>query len=267
MAGASKAGESTIETVPVADPLQLELLQVSGFPKKMKKQFPALNLSFQKQNNEINLEYTNADIREAKACLHKTINAMSIQKVDGIAPNCLQLFQSKPVRDYIVQKLVSMKIISVWEIRENKLIINSFSEYIVKCVRIVRESVMENIIPTPPDSSIIFSSKLWETKVAEMDQKYPGLCKLCPTRDKSKVSVIATDNNVSDIVQNVQAFLTQHAIVTITMVTGTILLSPDKMNILLAEIVSDLPEHCLQVASIESIPVYSVIRKRYKITI
>ena len=154
VAGASKAGERTIETVPVADPLQLELLKVSGLPKKMKEQFPALNLSFEQHKNEMNLEGIKTGILEAKACLHKTINAMSIQQVDGIAPNCLPLFQSKPVRDYIVQKLVSMKIISVWEVREAKLITCSFSEYISICVKIVTEPVAEKVIFRP--SQLLF---------------------------------------------------------------------------------------------------------------
>ena len=249
VAGDSKTGERTTETVPVADPLQLELLQVSGFPKKMKEQFPALNYSFEQQKNEMNLEGIKADILEAKACLHKTINAMSIQKVDGIAPNCLQRFQSKPVRDYIVQKLASMKIISVWEVREAKLIISSFSEYISACVKVVTESVVETVIPTPPDSSIIFSSNLWQRKVAEMDRKYPGLCELCPAGDKSEVRVVATDNVVEKIRQNVFSYLTQHAIVTETVHLRC--RGPADIEAVLSEVIQNLSEHCLQIVSKE----------------
>ena len=40
-----------------------------------------------------------------------------------------------------------------------------------------------------------------------MDRKYPGLCKLCPAGDKSEVIVVATDNIVEEIMQNVSSFL------------------------------------------------------------
>ena len=238
------------QTISNLKPLQLRMLLASKYPGKMEDQFPGLKVKINQNRNEVIFEGIYAEVQSAKVKMYEQTNTFSVRVLENISKNCIDVFQSKQVREYMVKKLKTNKLVGVWEAMNAKLAICSFESDLPLCVEFLSESVQEKIISVQKESSTILGSSQWQDKIKEMHDKDKGVSKICISEDFSKVHVTATDDIVDELTEAVKKFLKQQTVLkeTVTLGNRSILrLIQNHHNSKLGDIAKELIQHYVQI--------------------
>ena len=96
--------------------------------------------------------------------MYAHINTFSVRVLENISKNCIDVFQSKPVREYMGKELKTNKLVGVWEIVDAKLAVSSFESDLPSCVEFISESVQWEIVTVQKESSSILGSSRWQDR-------------------------------------------------------------------------------------------------------
>ena len=91
--------------------------------------------------NELIYEGIQKDIQAAKVNMYEQTSRLGIRVLVNVPQNCIDLFHSKPVKDYIVKKLKSQRLVPMWEAVDFKLKVCSYETDLSNCVEFISESV------------------------------------------------------------------------------------------------------------------------------
>ena len=216
----SAPDERVTETMSTIGALHLKYLQATDVPKTMKDKFPTLSFAIDAAQKKIVFDGHMSDIQAAKQDLTALVESVTIHRVDNVSTARLEIFQSKQAKEYISKMLRSVKLVAVWEVNAKALEVCCVDHSISLCTRIILESVKEKIFLTPAESFKLYLSDLWREKVADIDQRFKGLCSI--STGKLSGSVVATSNVSNEIIETVKEFFKQYAIIEKTVITNII---------------------------------------------
>ena len=200
------------QTISNLKPLQLRMLLASKYPNKMEDKYPNLKVKINQNKNELIYEGIQPDIQAAKVNMYEHTNQLGMRVRENIPQNCIDLFNSKQVKDYIVKKLKSQRLVGVWEAVDNKLAVCSYETDLSNCVECISESVQERTLQVHRETSSVLTSQQWQDRIAEIHNKNSGQCKISCKEDFSQVYVTTTDDLIDELYGTVAKFLKQHTI-------------------------------------------------------
>ena len=203
--------QAGIEVVKTLKPIQLRILITIDFEESMAAKCPNVRVKINPEMNEVILEGNNADIQSVKAYMYETLSVFAVCVFDGISEEELELIKYERVKEYIEKKLASEKLVCLWEIEDNCLIVCSVHADVIRCFRIIRGSVKEEKFLISDRSSAVFWSTEWQNKLKEL-QKDSYLCsKVKSSEDEINAHIIARDDEVSNVVEKVKIFLKEQS--------------------------------------------------------
>ena len=238
------------QTLSNLKPLCLRMLLASKYPVRMEEQIANLKVRINQNKNELTFEGVLADIQSAKVDMYEKINSFAIRVKENISQNCIDLYQSKPVKDYIVKKLKSGKLVGVWEATDLKLAVCSAESDLPSCLEFISDAVQEKMLSVNKASASIFTSQKWQERLKEIYSTNSGLCKVSVKEDFSKVYITATSDIIDELTGTVASFLAQNTILNETVALGSKsigkLIQNHHTN-KLADIAKDLAHHYVQI--------------------
>ena len=199
----------TVEQITGLKPVKLRMLKAINYIESVSQQFPNVKMKINNRKNEINFYGSVAEILPLKLDLYEKLSTFSVYTFDGIAPTFTKLFKSTKVTEYINKKLMTNKLSCTWEAEGETLVICSLEEDIAKCCGIVRESVKEERFLVCKESAVAFLPSTWLNKQDELRKQNEFVCNVNPVKDMMEVQIIAQDDTVTKIVQEVKAFTKQ----------------------------------------------------------
>ena len=238
------------QTISNMKPLHLRMLLASKYPNKMEDMFKNLKVKIHQNKNEIIFDGIQSDIQAAKVNMFEHNSQLGMRILENIPQNCIDLFHSKQVKDYIVKKLESQKLVGVWEAVDNKLAICSYENDLSSCVEFISESVQERSLQVHRESSSVLTSQQWQDRIAKIHRKNSGQCKITCKEDFSKVFVTTTDDLIDELYSTVTRFLKPYTILSETLSLGNksiVRLIQNHHMDRLVEISKDLSTHYVQI--------------------
>ena len=187
--------------------VQLRMLKAMKYPESTTEKFPNVRVKINLEKNEIVLDGdTRAEIQSVKLNLYKTLSSISVCMFDDISTEVLEFYQSERVSMYIDKKLTENKLVCLWEVTDQSLVVCSIQADVIKCANIVRGSVKTESFQISKESAAIFWSSKWQNKIEELQKANYLLCKVVSNGEINAV-LIATDDTVDGAAENVKAFL------------------------------------------------------------
>ncbi|KAK3598396.1 hypothetical protein CHS0354_019799 [Potamilus streckersoni] len=229
---------------------QLKLLLAQKYPSKMEQKYNELKVKINLNKNEIVFEGLMEDIKNAQVAMYETVHSAAVSQLKNIPEGCLHLFRSKEVKDYIVTKLKSKKLVGVWEIEGTNLNIYADSdEAVVKSSHIIKESVQEHQRDLEDKQRSVVQSQQWKDKMKDLDKQYQGKFNVVLAQDLTKLFLYFTDDILGAVIEEVSDFLSQNTIFEkiVTCKSGTIQLIEKRNKDEIDRIAKELTHYYVQI--------------------
>ena len=115
-------------------------------------------MKINRNKNELIYEGIQPDIQAAKVNMYEQTSRLGIRVLVNVPQNCIDLFHSKPVKNYIVKKLKSQRLVAVWEAVDFKLAVCSYETDLSNCVEFISEPVQVRTLQVRKESSMVLTS-------------------------------------------------------------------------------------------------------------
>ncbi|KAK3598400.1 hypothetical protein CHS0354_019803 [Potamilus streckersoni] len=231
---------------------QLKLLLAQKYPSQMEQQFNGLKVKINLNKNEIVFEGLMEDIRNAQVSMYESVHNAAASKLNDIPDGRLFLYKSKEVKDYIVAKLKSKKLVGVWEVEGTVLNIYANSdEIVVQCTHIIDDSVKEHQKDLEPPQRYVVQSQQWNDKMKDLDKQYQGKLHVVLAPDFTKLYLYFTDDILGAVMEEVTDFLSRNTVLEklVTCNSGTVELIERKNKDDIDKIAKDLAHYYVQIIS------------------
>ncbi|KAK3598397.1 hypothetical protein CHS0354_019800 [Potamilus streckersoni] len=230
---------------------QLKLLLAVKYPSKMEQKFNRLKVKINLNKKMIVFKGFMEDIRSAQVAMYEVVHNAAVSQLSNISEGRLCLYKSKQVKDYIVAKLKSKKLVGVWEVVGTDLNIYANSnEVVIQSTDIIDDSVKEYQKDLEPPLRFVVQSQQWNDNMINLDKQYQGKLHVVLALDFSKLCLYFTDDISGPLIKTVNYFLSQHRIFEkkVTCKSGTIRLIQRRKRDELDKIARDLAHYYVQIA-------------------
>lgn len=203
-----KEREQVKEVTTTLKNIETMMLLADKFPGKIEEQYPDLKVKIKQQKNEIVFEGPHGQVRDAKLKMYELISnfaSTTTEKLHGLSAG---LYSVRKTKEHIVKRLKSKHLTAVWNVTDGCLVVCSTSGVNHnECVKIVRGSVTEDIIPLTKTSGPVVNTENLQSKIEELHVHYAGKCHIKVSDDSSKVHICATDDVAGEILESIRTFL------------------------------------------------------------
>ena len=186
------------------------MLQMINYPKTVLELFPEIKLEITVERSEISLEGDAKTVHSASLNLLETLSQFGLNRIDDKPKEHVELYKRKRVMEYINNKLEAQNILCAWEVKKDVIVICSLEENISACTKIIVACVKEIEFLVCRESVPILFSREWEKEVEQIKTKHEVVFKVVSDKISIKVILVALENEVSNIVSRVKAFLESH---------------------------------------------------------
>lgn len=201
------------EVITTLNPIDTKLLLADKFPSKIEETFAGVKVKINLDHNQIIFEGQAATVREAKLKMNEIKSAFSYRCKTGVHKITGELLLGKETKQHIVKKLKAVKIKAVWEVENGSLKVCCTSEINSdESMSIIMNSVLENTIGLKTESLSVINSELWQTRMIEIHQMYPGRCRVCVSDDHNRLHVCGTDDIFFTVLDTVKKFIRQNTV-------------------------------------------------------
>ncbi|KAL3864673.1 hypothetical protein ACJMK2_006335 [Sinanodonta woodiana] len=231
---------------------QLKLLLAQKYPSQMDQQYMGLKVKINLNKNEIVFEGLMEDIRTAQVAMYEAVHNAAVSQLKNLPEGRLFLYKSKEVKDYIVAKLKSKKLVGVWDVEGSGLNIYANSdEAVVESTHIINESVKEHQKDLEPPQRSVVQSQQWKDKMKDLEKQYQGKLNVVLSQDCSRLCLYFTDDILGIIMEEVTDFLSRNTVLEklVTCSSGIVQLIERKNKTVLDKISKDLAHYYVQINS------------------
>ncbi|XP_046558431.1 LOW QUALITY PROTEIN: protein mono-ADP-ribosyltransferase PARP14-like [Haliotis rubra] len=203
------------ERITNLKPLQLQLLVMDGYVADMKKRYSTdLKVTVNAEQTEMIFKGQVNEINDCKVSMYERIASYNSQRLT-LSQRLVSFLDKRDVKDMVMNKLRDMKITGVWDIdskTKTVIVMATTEENAAFLGRKLKDMIVEHHEKIDRENAFLLSSdKLAAFEKATLE-RYDSLVSLYTDRQASQVVVVAFDNTIDKIREELNNFIQQNSV-------------------------------------------------------
>ncbi|KAL5021121.1 hypothetical protein ScPMuIL_000276, partial [Solemya velum] len=196
------------EVMKSLKPFQLKMIVALKMNKDLEKKYKGMKMKVNVSKKEIVFEGISNDVKAAQLEIFEKVTKIVSSKPPNMSQRKLAFMDSREVKDYLVNQLLTSGIVGVWNIENKNVIVYAMTDSdAVKAAHVLKDSIIECPVDIEEESVPILSLPSWQQTITNEEQMYPGRVKIYPEVDQLKIFILSTDDLASKILEIVSDFL------------------------------------------------------------
>ncbi|XP_021339787.1 poly [ADP-ribose] polymerase 14-like [Mizuhopecten yessoensis] len=192
---------------------QVVMLSLTHFIDTMEKKYPGMKVMLDFKARTVTYEGLYGEVTSAKLEMYEMINAMVSSDVGDFNKGRYAYLQDKAVKQYVAGKMKEDKIMSVWEMQDNRFVVYAMTDdAAVRAAHILRDSVLETIVDVKKESSSLLSSYRWAIEERSIKDSCNVMVQMKVQMNKPCIVIYSTDRDAGMVRERVTDFLTMNTI-------------------------------------------------------
>ncbi|XP_067656555.1 protein mono-ADP-ribosyltransferase PARP14-like isoform X2 [Haliotis asinina] len=203
------------ERITNLKPRQLKLLVMDGYVADMKSRYPTdLKVTVNAEQNEVTFRGQVSEINECKISLYERIANYNSQTLT-LSQRLVSFLDKRDVKDTIMNKFRDMKINGVWDIdskTQTATVMATTKENTAFLGRKLKDMIVEHHENIDRENTFLLSSDEFAAFEKATLDKYGSLVALYTDRQASHVAVVAFENTIDQIREELHNFIQQNSV-------------------------------------------------------
>ncbi|XP_021358914.1 uncharacterized protein LOC110453970 isoform X2 [Mizuhopecten yessoensis] len=187
---------------------QVVMLSLTHFTDTMEKKYPGMKVTLDFKARTVTYEGMYGEVTSAKLEMYEKVNAMVASDVGDFNKGRYAYLQDKAVKQYVARKMKEDKIMSVWEMQDNRFVVYAMTDdAAVRAAHILRDSVLETIVDVKKESSSLLSSYRWAIEERSIKDSCNVMVQMKVQMNKPCIVIYSTDRDAGMVKKRLTDFL------------------------------------------------------------
>ncbi|KAL3863571.1 hypothetical protein ACJMK2_005322 [Sinanodonta woodiana] len=189
---------------------EIALLRMSHFIQEIEKMHPELKFEIDQKERMAIFDGQADIVQKVMTQMHEKLNSF-VSRSMQMSKAARNLLFAKETRKYIKQKMFAQKLVGVWDVQYDELLMFGRGEKeVIKAIEIVTSCIVENRIPLDEAMAQLVQEQQWSQLVQGILKKHTGKCAV--ETDIKDIIVVAVDNIFQDVFNEVKAFVDYYTV-------------------------------------------------------